>query len=76
MIFQKVRSQCVSQKIEFGTKRRKEHNDLIKLLGKCVPSPGLKSYRDPNWGVFMGTLGSNYDGIKLGITLFLGWVYY
>ena len=54
----------------------KEHNDLIKLLGKCVPFPGLKSYRDPNWGVFMGTLGSNYDGIKLGITLFLGWVYY
>ena len=57
-------------------RRTKEHNGLGLQLQKLASFTGLKSNHDHNWWVIIGTLGGNYDDIKLGLGPKLGWVYY
>ena len=55
---------------------KKEHNGLGLQLQKFASFTGLKINHDHNWWVIIGTLGGNYDDIKLGLGPKLGWVYY
>ena len=54
----------------------KEHNGLGLQLQKFASFTGLKINHDHNWWVIIGTLGGNYDDIKLALGPKLGWVYY
>ena len=62
--------------ITFPIRCIKEHNGLGLQLQKLASFTGLKSNHDHNWWVIIGTLGGNYDDIKLGLGPKLGWVYY
>ena len=54
----------------------KNTTSISNQLQKFASFTGLKINHDHNWWVIIGTLGGNYDDIKLGLGPKLGWVYY